>query len=154
MSYFLDYGLLSASVVDVARRIKVRVRPREVPEHTDTDPVPEPTVKKAKLVISSVVASYTQEADHTSQPLTLRSLIQSYLGYITDSRCSWDAVPLFPHYASIEPLLEFTFSPPATSAPVERIFSQGGLFVRPHRARISDKLLCQLMLAKCNRDVC
>lgn len=94
---------------------------------------------------SYITAVDTQEPDP----------VISWIGaYITDSRCSWDAVPLFPHYASIEPLLEFTFSPPATSAPVERIFSQGGLFVRPHRARISDKLLCQLMLAKCNRDVC
>ena len=63
------------------------------------------------------------------------------------------AVPALCQHRAVA-LLEFTFSPPATSAPVERIFSQGGLFVRPHRARISDKLLCQLMLAKCNRDVC
>jgi len=80
--------------------------------------------------------------------MTLKSLIQSYLTFIADSRCRWNGVPQ--HYTRIEPLLEFTFSPPATSAPVKRIFSQCGLFVRPHRARLSDKVLCQLMFAKCN----
>jgi len=46
---------------------------------------------------------------------------------------------------------EYTFCPPVTSSsPAERAFSHGGSFVRPHRAQISNSLLCQLMLAKCN----
>jgi len=143
------FGLLSASIMDTARSIRIKLKPQEAQEHYDNDPVPEPAAKKAKLVIGSVFASYNQEAANTTQPMTLKSLIQSYLAFIADSRCRWDGVPLFQHYTSIEPLLEFTFSPPATSAPVKRIFSQGGLFVRPHRARLSDKVLCQLMLAKC-----
>lgn len=44
-------------------------------------------------------------------------------------------------------------SVPASSAPVERIFSRGGLIVRPHRARISDQMLNILMFLKCNDDV-
>jgi hypothetical protein len=38
----------------------------------------------------------------------------------------------------------------ASSAPVERIFSQSGLIVRPHRAKISDKLLEGIVYLKCN----
>jgi len=38
-------------------------------------------------------------------------------------------------------LLCLHFFPPASSAPVERAFSQSGLFAGPHRARISDNLL-------------
>ena len=42
-------------------------------------------------------------------------------------------------------------SVPASSAAVERIFSHGGIFMRPHRARLTDKLLSSLVYLKCNR---
>jgi len=41
-------------------------------------------------------------------------------------------------------------SVPASSAAVERVFSHGGIIMRPHRARMSDKLLSQLIFLKCN----
>ena len=41
-------------------------------------------------------------------------------------------------------------SVPAISAAVERVFSHGGLFMRAHRARMSDKLLSTLVFLKCN----
>ena len=55
-------------------------------------------------------------------------------------------------FACLKSLFESVFCTPCTSAPVERIFSHGGLFIRPHRARMSDQLPCDLMLAKCNRQ--
>lgn len=40
---------------------------------------------------------------------------------------------------------------PATSAPVERVFSHGGVIMRPHRAgRLSDSNLANLLFLKCN----
>ena len=42
---------------------------------------------------------------------------------------------------------------PATSAAVERTFSQSGFLLRPHRARMSRKTLEQLTLLKCNVDI-
>jgi len=42
---------------------------------------------------------------------------------------------------------------PATSAPVERVFSHGGLIMRPHRARLSAKTLSSLIFLKCNHSV-
>ena len=47
-------------------------------------------------------------------------------------------------------------SVPASSAPVERVFSRGGtcIIMRPHRARLSAEMLGMLMFLKCNESVC
>jgi len=45
-------------------------------------------------------------------------------------------------------LFERVLCTPASSAPVERVFSQSGLLVRPHRARMSDKLMELLVFFK------
>jgi hypothetical protein len=41
---------------------------------------------------------------------------------------------------------------PASSAPVERVFSFSGIFSRPRRSRISDSNLARLTSLKCNRQ--
>lgn len=40
---------------------------------------------------------------------------------------------------------------PATSAPVERIFSHGGILMRAHRASMTDSTLSSVLFLKCNR---
>jgi len=40
---------------------------------------------------------------------------------------------------------------PATSAAVERVFSHGGIIMRPHRARMGDKTLSNIFFLKCNK---
>jgi hypothetical protein len=42
---------------------------------------------------------------------------------------------------------------PATSAPVERVFSQSGFLFRQHRASMTRATLQQLTMLKCNRDL-
>ena len=42
---------------------------------------------------------------------------------------------------------------PDTSAAVERVFSSGDMFMRPHRARLSNKALSDLVFLKCNIDM-
>jgi len=58
-----------------------------------------------------------------------------------------------PEYKQLRPLFQRIFCTPATSAPVERVFSQSGLMIRPHRARMSDTLLETLVYLKCNVNV-
>ena len=44
-------------------------------------------------------------------------------------------------------------SVPATSAPVERLFSTGALMMRPHKSRIGSHLLSALTTLKSNYDL-
>ena len=53
-------------------------------------------------------------------------------------------------FAAIKPLLSCVLCSSATSAPVERVFCQSGLLMRPHRARMSNCLLETLVFLKCN----
>lgn len=41
-------------------------------------------------------------------------------------------------------------SVPATSAPIERVFSHGGIVMRPHRARMGHHTLSDIVFLKCN----
>jgi len=56
---------------------------------------------------------------------------------------------LYYHLAQTEKV----FCTPATSAPVERVFSHSGLFMRPHRARMGDRMLADLVFLKCNKHI-
>jgi hypothetical protein len=42
---------------------------------------------------------------------------------------------------------------PATSAPIERVFSQSGFIMRPHRASLTAKNVCLLTFLKCNKTL-
>jgi len=42
-------------------------------------------------------------------------------------------------------------SVPATSATLERVFSQGGIILRPQRACMGDKTLANIIFLKCNK---
>ncbi|XDV31501.1 hypothetical protein PO909_002492 [Leuciscus waleckii] len=42
---------------------------------------------------------------------------------------------------------------PASSAPVERVFSRGGFIMRPHRSRLRHSLLSSLIFLKCNYEI-
>jgi hypothetical protein len=92
------------------------------------------------------------ESDSTARA-TPESQLTKYLSFINQDLFDPDEHPnLFveKEYNLLQSLFSMFFSVPATSAPVERIFSQGGLLVRPHRARLSDSMLEMLMMLRCN----
>lgn len=66
---------------------------------------------------------------------------------------AWEQARSAENYSLMYPLLQKVFTVPATSAPVERVFSYGGIIARPHRARLGDDLLSKLVYLKCNEHV-
>ena len=60
-----------------------------------------------------------------------------HLGFVTTHAPNadlWAEVAKNDAFKSLHPLFEKMFSLPATSAPVERIFSHSGLLMRPNRS--------------------
>jgi hypothetical protein len=68
----------------------------------------------------------------------------------SESDLSLHTVATSKQYCLLQPLFQRLFCTPATSAPVERIFSQSGIIMRPHRAKMNDSLLETLVFLKCN----
>ena len=63
----------------------------------------------------------------------------------------WDDAEVVRTMPSIAYLAKFVVSCPASSAPVERLFSHGGIIFRPHRRQLRSENLSKLMLLKANR---
>lgn len=114
----------------------------------------QPELKRAR---TSVFASYEKRQlakTVPTAPTTVKLLVE-YLLFATgddEHTRGWDEIRKFRYYDNMQPLFEYTFCSPATSAPVERAFSQGGLFMRPHRACLGDRTLCDVMYSKCNKS--
>ena len=84
--------------------------------------------------------------------------MKNYLGFVRQqstglSADTWKAVQQEAQITVLHSLFEKIFCAPANSAPVERMFSHSGLFMRPHRARLGDKMLSDLVFLKCNKHV-
>ena len=98
---------------------------------------------------SSAVAS--------QQQMNLQSVVMEYLVYVTTPRTRdsdpWVEVAHSDTFKVLHPLLEEVFYPPATSAPVERIFSHSGLLMRANGVRMGDNMLSQLVYLRCNNKL-
>lgn len=62
----------------------------------------------------------------------------------------WNIFKSDVRFIKMHKVIEKFLCPPASSAAVERIFSHGGLFMRPHRARLGPTVLTNLVFTKCN----
>lgn len=101
-------------------------------------------------------ANYTHTREHHSDTATDVSVAELLARYLRDLDGDCDSEPVHfwirnkATYDKLIPAVQRTFAIPASSAPVERVFSHGGIVLRPHRARMSDKLLSELVFLKCN----
>jgi len=84
--------------------------------------------------------------------------MKNYLGFVRQQSTGlladpWKAVQQEAQLTVLHSLFEKIFCAPATPAPVECVFSDSGRFMRPHRARMGDKMLSDLVFLKCNKHV-
>lgn len=109
----------------------------------------EPPKKKPSFGLFGYKKPSTQQSSATLQP---EVLLKKYIDKINsdNSEDELENEYTLPQYKPIWPLFASQWCTPATSAPVERIFSQSGIIMRPHRAKMSNKLLEALMFLKCN----
>jgi hAT family C-terminal dimerisation region len=117
-----------------------------------------PPAKIQKRDSDSVLyGSYDRRRKSDHSDLTTAALVKKYLDFVkslnADAAEPWAAVRHNKTFERLLPLFERVFCSPATSAPVERVFSHGGLFMRPHRASLSDKMLANLVMLKCNKHI-
>jgi len=97
---------------------------------------------------SSLFSSYerrnTTEGPKVASQIPLPITVKNYLGFVCQQSSGlsgpWKVVQQEEQFTVLHSLIEKIFSAPATSAPVERVFSHNGLFMRPHRARMGDKM--------------
>ena len=102
--------------------------------------VNEPPKKK---LCSSLFRNYRQSFV-VNPVVNQEALMTKYLATINSPEFNAEASPNIctsSDYVCLRPLFSTVFSIPASSAPVERIFSHSGLIMKPHRASMSDSLL-------------
>lgn len=88
------------------------------------------------------------------EPTTVSAQLASYIAICEDFEHS-DVLTFWStnrsRLSKLFPLAMRVLSVTASSAPVERVFSHGGLIMRPHRARLGDTILSNLIFLKCNQ---
>uniref|UniRef100_A0A3B5QUR0 Uncharacterized LOC111606838 n=1 Tax=Xiphophorus maculatus TaxID=8083 RepID=A0A3B5QUR0_XIPMA len=105
-----------------------------------------------------LLSRYKAHKKHSSsvQNSSIATQLNRYFNDIRD--CDSDNALAFwgenqSKYPQLHNLALKVLSVPASSAPVERVFSRGGIVMRPHRARLGAKMLQSLIFLKCNETL-
>ena len=116
----------------------------------------EPLPKKRKQEPSKLLSYLFSEDNTSSTSKSLNSLEAEISRYFSEPCLPEQGDPLdfWKEHSTIYPKLSTLacryLSIPASSGPVERLFSIGGKFYRPERCRLSDSVFEKLMNIKCN----
>ena len=117
----------------------------------DTDSIQPPPQKKLR---PSLFAHYTDSVPEPEDNGRLEKLLSHYIDTVNAVSFDCDTkladICRQKEFQPLAYLFESILTVPASSAAVERKFSKSGLIARPHRAKMSDKLLESLMCAKCS----
>ena len=117
---------------------------------------PPPAKKRKESELLNYIFSET-EIEPTSSSSTATSDIDSEIEKYLSSQISrkeddplkfWKENELL--YPTLSKMAQCYLSIPATSAPVERLFSSAGKIFRPERCRLSDNTFHKLINIKCN----
>ena len=113
---------------------------------------------KRSTASSSLFGHWDTESTTAGDPARAMKQLTNYIEFINlpmlnaaNENVDLAKLCIRPDFALLEPFFESVFCLPASSAPVERIFSQSGLIMRPNRARMSDTLLESLVFLRCNK---
>jgi len=119
-------------------------------ESSNTVVSPPCKVRRTSSLFGHYRASPAGSANASDDPA---HQLTKYLDFINSENSEEYQLDVIRDYPLLQPLFERLFSVPASSAPVERVFSQSGLIMSARRARMSDALLESLVFLKCNADV-
>jgi len=116
--------------------------------------------------MSKLLAKYSRptsaSADQVQKPLTPLAEYHKYLAICDEAQQrdaddddnGMDCLHFWHQHKKDLPIMYClamkVHSVPATSAPVERVFSHGGIVMRPHRSRLGDTILSNIVFLKCN----
>ena len=131
---------------------KDRIEQEEIVELDEEEA--EPVAKKDLFAkYKKRPAANTQRRPSSSQ--ATKEEFEQYLTIVETLQDETDAFGFWnTHKLKLCKLSELAFrvlSVPATSAPIEGVFSHGGILMRPHRASMGDSQIENLLLLKCNR---
>ena len=117
---------------------------------SNTNVMSSPSAAKRKSLFSNMdnKAMKKKKSDPFSH---IKNEISGYLN--DDNMDSMLLLKSSKKYPVLSKLASKVLSIPATSAPVERVFSQSGFLFRQHRASMTRSTLQQLTMLKCNRDL-
>ena len=137
--------------------------PAQTTEHNNNGEGADDDVSSVDHAAPSMFADYSKkrrlnQRQGTESVATSADELRKYLNEIEDPvRICSDQDPLhfWKNHCEVYPKLarfaKKCLINPASSAPVERVFSHGGVLMRPHRAKMTDSTLSMLLFMKCNR---
>ncbi|XP_038063040.1 uncharacterized protein LOC119733733 [Patiria miniata] len=145
---------LKEMVITEAERFVSNAEEAASLSHTSSEEEDIPAKVPRLLAKYKTIRSRTKSGEKDSVRIQLEKYIRDEERHGLDAVTFWqDSGEGKNKYPSLHALAKNILCVPASSAPVERIFSRGGLIMRPHRARLTPQMLETLMFLKCNEHV-